>query len=121
MLFLVASSEALSFFRELMAYYTLIESNPNAATAPKDSYTTLATLDEHTDKDTSMAASYSSMSFDPHIFSNGVPTSCSLYGVMVSISLPYYRSGVLKWWPIGHCPARQALSDGSSWVWFIFL
>lgn len=99
----VPTSEAMTFLRELVAYYSLLESSPGssssggaAASSPsvtdptdlKDSYVSLLSLDSHQDRLSSVSGAVGyAMGFDAHtggsLFSNGLSTSCPLYGTMV--------------------------------------
>jgi len=82
--------EAASFLRELVAYYTLLESSSAVSLAaasepPKDSYISLLSLDAHNDRASSVTgASGYCMPIDSHSFTNGLGTPCTLYGTMVT-------------------------------------
>ena len=102
-LYVVPTSEAMSFMRELMAYYSLLESSPGsrssggaAASSPsvadptdlKDSYVSLLSLDSHQDRLSSVSGAVGyAMGFDAHsgnsLFTNGLGSSCQLYGTLV--------------------------------------
>jgi len=83
--------EAASFLRELVAYYTLLESSSAVSLAaasepPKDSYISLLSLDTHNDRASSVTgASGYCIPIDSHSFTNGLGTPCTLYGTMVII------------------------------------
>ena len=85
--------EAVSFLRELVAYYTLLESSSAVSLAaasepPKDSYISLLSLDTHNDRASSVTgASGYCIPIDSHSFTNGLGTPCTLYGTMVIASL----------------------------------
>jgi len=87
--FLVPSMESVSFLRELVAYYTLLESSSAVSLAaasepPKDSYISLLSLDNHNDRASSVTgASGYCIPIDSHSFTNGLGTPCTLYGTMV--------------------------------------
>jgi len=91
--FLVPTVEAASFLRELVAYYTLLESSSAVSLAaasepPKDSYISLLSLDTHNDRASSVTgASGYCMPIDSHSFTNGLATQCTLYGTMVIVFL----------------------------------
>jgi len=93
----------MSFMRELVAYYSLLESSPGssssggaAASSPsvadatdlKDSYVSLLSLDNHQDRLSSVSGAVGyAMGFDAHsggsLFANGLTTTCQLYGSLV--------------------------------------
>jgi len=83
--------EAASFLRELVAYYSLLESSSAVSLAaasepPKDSYISLLSLDTHNDRASSVTgASGYCMPIDSHSFTNGLGSPCTLYGTMVTV------------------------------------
>jgi len=91
--FLVPSMESASFLRELVAYYTLLESSSAVSLAaasepPKDSYISLLSLDSHNDRASSVTgASGYCIPVDSHSFTNGLGSPCTLYGTMVIVFL----------------------------------
>lgn len=83
----VPSSQAMTFFRELVAYYTLLESGVDSGPAAngKTAYNAVNSLDNQQDK----ASTFGGMTFDPHMFATNMSPSCSIYGNMV---MPSARS-----------------------------
>lgn len=83
----VPSSQAMTFFRELVAYYTLLESGVDSGPAAngKTAYNAVNSLDNQQDK----ASTFGGMAFDPHMFATNMSPSCSIYGNMV---MPSARS-----------------------------
>jgi len=86
--------EAVSFLRELVAYYTLLESSSAVSLAaasepPKDSYISLLSLDSHSDRASSVTGASGAycLPIDSHAFTNGLGPPCTLYGTMVSCVL----------------------------------
>lgn len=85
MLWLVPSSQAMTFFRELVAYYTLLESGVDSGPSAngKTTYNAVNSIDNQQDK----ASSFGGMGFDPHMFATNIPSSCSIYGNMVRFNI----------------------------------
>jgi len=79
----------MSFFRELVAYYTLIESTADAAANASGSDGGITPCDGGGGSSVGGHDKFGSSGFDSPLFVNGVPSSCSLYGVglMVYISI----------------------------------
>lgn len=98
---IVPTSEGMTFMRELVAYYSLLESSPGssssgaaaAASSPsaadasdlKDSYVSLLSLDSHHDRLSSVSGAVGyALGFDGHasgsLYTNGLG---ALYGTMV--------------------------------------
>lgn len=71
----------MTFFRELVAYYTLLESGVDSGPAAngKTAYNSVNSLDNQQDK----TNAFTGMAFDPHMFATNIPPSCSIYGNMV--------------------------------------
>jgi len=122
----VPSMEAVSFLRELVAYYTLLESSSAVSLAaasepPKDSYISLLSLDTHNDRASSVTgASGYCMPIDSHTFTNGLATPCTLYGTMVIIfsyllRLPTRLSNARC---LSVSSFMQKLRNGSSWKFY---
>ena len=93
--FPVPSAQAMTFFRELMAYYTILESNVDANPPANGKVTyhgvvTTIPLDGHTDK----SSMFGGMPFDSHLFGATIPSSCSIYGNMVSYEYPYVENSL---------------------------
>lgn len=76
----IPSSQAMTFFRELVAYYTLLESGVDSGPSAngKTTYNAVNSIDNQQDK----ASSFGGMGFDPHMFATNIPSSCSIYGNM---------------------------------------
>ena len=97
------TSESMSFLRELVSYYSLLESSPRssssggaAGSSPsvadasdlKDSYVSLLSLDGHQDRLSSVSSAVGyAMGFDAHangsLFTNGFGLNSPNYGTLV--------------------------------------